>query len=81
MCLHLSIQRVSSVKTQLIYCQSGDMFRLIKSSSCQLLNRVQGTSSESAHFWDPKMFTAVSERGYKRGWYYQIPTSFVSTFS
>jgi len=25
---------------------------------------------KSAHFWDPKMFTTVSERGYKLGWYY-----------
>ena len=29
----------------------------------------EGTSSESAHFWDPKMVTAVRECGYKRGWY------------
>jgi len=46
------------------------MFRLKESSSGQLLNRVWGTSSESAHFWDPKIFTTVRERGYKWGWYY-----------
>jgi len=34
------------------------MFQL-ESSSGQLLNHVWGTSSESAHFWDPKMFTKV----------------------
>jgi hypothetical protein len=45
------------------------MFRLLESSSGQLLNHVEGTSSGSAHFWDPKMLTAVRERGYKRGWY------------
>jgi len=62
----LSIRRVSSVKTQLIYCQSGDMFRLNESSSGQLLNHVCGTSRDGcAHFWDPKMFTTVRERGYK----------------
>ena len=44
------------------------MFRLTESSSDQLLNHVQGTSSESAHLWDPKMFASVRERGYKRGW-------------
>jgi hypothetical protein len=41
------------------------MFRLIESPSRQLLNNVEGTSSKSAHFWDPKMFTTVRERGYK----------------
>ena len=41
------------------------MFRLIGSSSDQLLNHVYGTSSESAHFWDAKMFTAVREHGYR----------------
>jgi len=43
------------------------MFRLIESSSGQSLKHVSGTSSKSAHFWDPKMFTAVRERGYKSG--------------
>jgi hypothetical protein len=46
------------------------MFRLIASSLGQLLNHVLGTSSKSAHFWDPKMVTTVRERGYKWGWYY-----------
>jgi hypothetical protein len=32
------------------------MFWLKESSSGQLLKHVWGTSSESAHFWDPKMF-------------------------
>jgi len=68
---YFSIPKVSSAKTQLIYCQSVDMFRLKESSSGQLLNHVWGTSSESAHFWDPKMFTTVRERGYKWGWYLQ----------
>jgi len=41
------------------------MFRLMESSSGQLLNHVRGTTSENAYFWDPKMFTTVRERGYK----------------
>jgi hypothetical protein len=45
------------------------MFRLKESSSDQLLNHVLGTSSESAHFWDPKIFTTLRQRGYKLGWY------------
>jgi len=43
------------------------MFRLKESSSGQLSKHVYGTSSKSGHFWDPKMFTAVRERGHKRG--------------
>ena len=46
------------------------MFRLKGSLSDQLLKHVSGTSSEIAHFWDPKIFTAVTERGYKLDWYY-----------
>jgi len=52
--LYVRIPRVSSVKTQLIYCQSGDMFRLKESSSGQLLSHVWGTSSESALFKEHK---------------------------
>jgi hypothetical protein len=33
------------------------------------LNNVLGTSSKSAHFWDPKMFTTVREGRYKLGSY------------
>jgi hypothetical protein len=47
------------------------MFRLKKSTSGQLLNHVWYTSSESAYFWNPKMFTTVRERGYNWGWYLQ----------
>jgi hypothetical protein len=47
------------------------MFRLKESSSDQLLNHVWSTSSESVHFWDPKMFITVGECGYKWGWYLQ----------
>jgi hypothetical protein len=36
-----------------------------ESSPGQLLNQVLGISSKSAHFWDPKLFTAVRERGCK----------------
>jgi len=50
---------------------SGDMFRLKESSSGKLSNHVWGTSSESTHFWDPKMFTEVREHGYKWSWYLQ----------
>jgi len=46
------------------------MFRLKESSSGQLLNHVCGTSSESAHFWDPRMFKTVRERGYSSGYLY-----------
>jgi len=53
--LSLSIPTVSSVKTQfMVNYKCGDMFRLKESSWGQLLKRVWGTSSESAHFWYPK---------------------------
>ena len=63
----LNIPRVSSVKTQLIYCQlkwrhvstHGVIIRPII-ETC-----LRGTSSKSAHFWGPKMFTTVREHGYK----------------
>ena len=60
-----AIPRVSSVKTRLIYCHLKWRNVLAQeSSSGQLLNYVWGTSSESALFWDPKMFIIVRERGY-----------------
>jgi len=48
----------------------GDIFRLTESPSGQSLSHIYGTSSESAHFWDPKKFTKVTERSYRWGWYY-----------
>jgi len=39
------------------------MFRLIESSSGKLLKHVLGTSSKSAHFWDPKKFIWRNIRG------------------
>ena len=56
----LSIPRVSSSKTQLLYCQ---LKWRHESSPGQLLNHVCGTPSESAHFWDPRIFTTVRESG------------------
>ena len=38
------------------------------------------TSSKSAHFWDPKMFTAVTERGYKWGCYYYYDNNYIKTY-
>ena len=83
----LNILRVGSVKTTnfIVNHKYSDTFRLIQSSAGQFLKHILGTSSESAHFWDPKMFS-----GYKWSWYYYnnnnnyvivVPTSFVCTFS
>ena len=67
MCFRLSILRVSSVKTQPIYCQL--KWRHVSTHSHNqanfFFNPVLGTSSKIARFWDPKMFTTARELIYK----------------
>ena len=71
MCFHQVLQELSSVKTQLIYCQL--KWRHVsthESSSGQLLNNVLGTSNMHPkiffNYIIPKVATTHTEDGHKQ---------------
>ena len=61
--------RIRSVKTQLIYCQITSMTTCFDSVIIwSIFNYISlVTLNSSAHFWDPKMFTAIRGCRYKCG--------------
>ena len=74
------VHSVKKTTNFIVNYKCGDMFRLIESSSGELLNHDLGTSSESAHFLDLKLFTTVRERGYKWRWYYCYNNDYINPY-